>query len=62
MAKGGQSRPRMRHKIVVRKLRESGSKAGEVDVDIRYCYETVSKSGKYQIMSLRNYTYQVSNR
>jgi hypothetical protein len=33
MAKGGQSRPRMRHKIVVRKLRESGGKAGEVDVD-----------------------------
>jgi hypothetical protein len=32
MAKGGQSRPRMRHKIVVRKLQESGSKAGEVDV------------------------------
>jgi hypothetical protein len=52
----------MRHKIVVRKLRESGSKAGEVDVDIRYCYEMVSQSGKYQIKSLRNYTYQVSNR
>jgi hypothetical protein len=33
MAKGGQSRLGMRHKIVVRKLRESGSKAGEVDVD-----------------------------
>jgi hypothetical protein len=57
----------MRHTIVVRKLRESGSKAGEIDVDIviaspDFSPETISQSGKYQIMSLRNYTYQVSSR
>jgi hypothetical protein len=32
MEKGGQSRPRMRLKIVARKLQESGGKASEVDV------------------------------
>jgi hypothetical protein len=69
MAKGGQSRPRLRRKIVVPKLQESGSKAGEVDVLVdnivmaspHFSPETILYSGKYQITSLRNYTYQISN-
>jgi hypothetical protein len=44
----------MSHKIVVHKLWESGSKAGEPDVDIviaspHFSPETISQSGKYRV-------------